>query len=145
MKKKSASQSAFFNLRLLMGLFMAQWRFSGAAGLWRVLRASAAEKLAAAKSINPLVPALFDCSKIRQLGIDKQENFRAGAIMIHCGEAEAGSPSPVSASSKLMQKLLTWRPCLARQTSTWSPAPTPLLMLSSRRRTLRLIQIIPSR
>ena len=38
------------------------------------------------KSISALVPPGFDCSKIRQMGIDKQENFRSGAIMIFCHE-----------------------------------------------------------
>ena len=38
MKKKSTSQSAFFNLRVLIGLFIAfRRRFSGAPRLWRVL------------------------------------------------------------------------------------------------------------
>ena len=37
--------------------------------------------------MDQLVPAGFDCAKIRELGIDKQENLRAGAIMIACGEA----------------------------------------------------------
>ena len=41
------------------------------------------------------MPVGFDCTKIRQLGIDKQENFRAGAIMIACGAAEGGSGSSV--------------------------------------------------
>ena len=31
------------------------------------------------------MPVGFDCSKIEELGIDKMENFRAGAIMIACG------------------------------------------------------------
>jgi hypothetical protein len=52
---------------------------------------------------------MFDCSKIRQLGIDKMENFRAGAIMIHCGLAKGGSePDQVggsSAFSKLVRNL----------------------------------------
>jgi hypothetical protein len=59
-------------------------------------------------SIDPLVPAGFDCSKIQQLGIDKQENMRAGAIMIFCGQAKGGEPGEGSASSafsKLLQNL----------------------------------------
>ena len=36
-------------------------------------------------SNDPLVPVGFDCSKIQEKGIDKMENFRAGAIMIACG------------------------------------------------------------
>src|SRR5258708_35497235 len=33
----------------------------------------------------------IDCSEIRALGIDKQENLRAGIVMIECGLAPAGS------------------------------------------------------
>src|SRR2546430_17126216 len=59
--------------------------------------------------IDPLVPAGFDCSKIHELGVDKQESLRAGAIMIFCGEAqggELGKPPSSSAFSKLVQKLI---------------------------------------
>ena len=42
------------------------------------------------QSTDPLVPVGFDCSRVRELGIDKQENLRAGAIMIACGEAQGG-------------------------------------------------------
>src|SRR4030095_4348712 len=48
----------------------------------------------------------FDCSKIQQLGIDKQENLRAGAIMIFCGAAEGGSGSAGGTFSKLVQQLM---------------------------------------
>jgi len=41
----------------------------------------------------PLAANGFDCSKIHELGIDKQMNFRAGAIMIACGEAQGGGSS----------------------------------------------------
>src|ERR1043166_6822236 len=107
MKKKSTSQSAFFNLRVLVGLFI------GIAGVSLALLATAnpAGRSAAAKRVvapspgkykvttrsqyvSPLVPPGFDCSKIHQLGIDKMEGFRAGAIMIFCGEAKGGSASP---------------------------------------------------
>ena len=40
---------------------------------------------------SPLVPKEFDCTSIPRLGIDKQENFRAGAIMIACGQAQGGA------------------------------------------------------
>jgi hypothetical protein len=59
--------------------------------------------------MNPLVPPFFDCSKIRELGIDKQENFRAGAIMIFCGEAKGGEPGETqssSAFSKIVQNAM---------------------------------------
>jgi len=40
------------------------------------------------KTDDPLVPRDFDCSSIQRLGIDRQENLRAGAIMIACGQAD---------------------------------------------------------
>src|SRR5207248_1573720 len=51
----------------------------------------------------------FDCSRIAELGIDIQENLRAGAIMIACGEAEGGSPSP---SEAVIQALIPQLPPL---------------------------------
>src|ERR1700745_2763036 len=35
-----------------------------------------------------VLPPGFDCSKIHEKGIDKQDNMRAGAIMIACGLTE---------------------------------------------------------
>jgi hypothetical protein len=122
MKKKSTSQSAFFNLRVLVGLFIAL------AGVSLALLATAkpAGRSAAAKRViapSPgkykvttqsgwpaLVPPGFDCSKIRQLGIDKMENFQAGAIMIFCGAAKGGG-EPVegrsaSAFSRLVKRVM---------------------------------------
>ena len=121
MKKKSTSQSAFFNLRVLVGLFVAL------AGLSLALLATANPagrsprgkrvvapspgkyRVTTKSSMDPLVPAAFDCSKIKQLGIDRQENFRAGAIMIFCGLAKGGDPdagvADSSAFSKLVQNL----------------------------------------
>src|SRR6266852_4884757 len=40
-----------------------------------------------------VLPPGFDCSQIYEKGIDRQENFRAGQIMIACGLAEGGSAS----------------------------------------------------
>src|SRR5436309_14863303 len=95
MKKKSTSESAFFNLRVLVGMFVLL------AGVFLALlgfgtySAQAQQNYTTTNSIVPLVPAGFDCSKIHELGIDKQENLRAGAIMIFCGEAPGGSASPL--------------------------------------------------
>src|SRR5436309_4964562 len=117
MKKKSTSRSAFFNLRVLIGLF------AGMTGISLALLAAnpfgqknslSAAQLAliqqkygvASSSIDPLVPAAIDCSRIKELGIDKQENLRAGAIMIFCGLSEGGKASHGNASSKLAQKLM---------------------------------------
>src|SRR6266446_6764406 len=118
MKKKSTSQSAFLNLRVLIGLFVALVGVSlallatanpsglGFGASTHARTDHAQQKYAAGNYINPLVPPGFDCSKIRQLGIDKQENLRAGAIMIFCGKAKGGKPSPRAAFSKFVQGLL---------------------------------------
>jgi hypothetical protein len=107
MKKKSTSQSArarrslgeggFFNLRVLIGLCIA---LAGICLALVGLDAFAANSAPVqvknhiiTASNDPLVPVGFDCSKIQELGIDKQENFRAGAIMIACGEADVSGSS----------------------------------------------------
>ena len=123
MKKKSASKSAFFNLRVLIGLCIALAGVSLALlGLDAFAANSAPVKIKnhiITASNDPLVPVGFDCTKIRQLGIDKQENFRAGAIMIACGAAEGGSGSPLWASFSVSRRLSKncWCPCMALGTS----------------------------
>ena len=114
MKKKSASRSAFFNLRVLIGLFVVLAGVFLALASLGTFSASAASSAGAQKKpqqkhkiINiPGLPPGFDCSKIHELGIDRMENFRAGAIMIACGEATGGSASPGNSLVKLVQKLL---------------------------------------
>jgi hypothetical protein len=104
MKQKSTSQSAFFNLRVLIGLFVVL------AGVFLALVSFGTFSAHAQQgprfiinSTNPLVPNGFDCSQIRALGIDKQDNMRAGAIMIACGESEGGSATTFA---ELMQQIL---------------------------------------
>src|SRR6266853_25332 len=116
MKNKSASQSApachsfgeggFFNLRVLIGLFIALAGVFLALLGFGTFAAQAQQNYSLGQSIDPLVPAGFDCSRIHELGIDKQENMRAGAIMIACGEAQGGSASPFRAFAQLIQGLL---------------------------------------
>src|SRR5439155_21974908 len=113
MKKKSSSQSAFFNLRVLPGLFMVlAGVFLALLGLG-VFSAQAqpqkddiSAKYLGTKSINPLIPPGFDCAKIHELRIDKMENLRAGAIMIFCGEAEGGKPTRAVAFSQFVNSLV---------------------------------------
>src|SRR5437773_4974443 len=117
MKKHSTSASAparrnlgeagFFNVRVLIGLFVIL------AGVFLALLGFGAFSAQAQQKyrfvlnpIDPLVPAGFDCAKIHELGIDKQENLRAGAIMIACGEADGGSASPGGAFSQIAQEFL---------------------------------------
>jgi Bacterial Ig-like domain len=120
MKKKPTSQSAFLNLRVLIGLFVAlagvslallatgnPARLGFGASAARSAQALQRYKfITKSQYISPLVPSGFDCSKIHELGIDKQENLRAGAIMIFCGLSEGGKPSSHGkAFSKLVHNL----------------------------------------
>src|SRR6266545_3946716 len=110
MKKKSASQSAFFNLRVLIGLsVILAGVFLALAGLgtFSAITASSAQAQQKHKIINIQgLPPGFDCSTIHEKGIDKMENLRAGFIMIACGEAQGGSASPAGTFSQFVQKLL---------------------------------------
>ena len=103
MKKKSASRSAFFNLRVLLGLavvlggVLLALASSGVFSVTaqNIIRAMSKGKVIT-QSSDPLVPVGFDCSTIHEKGIDKQENFRAGAIMIACGEVRGSATSATS-------------------------------------------------
>src|SRR2546430_4251301 len=110
MKKKSASQSAFFNLRVLIGLlivlagvFLALAGF----GTFSALAQAQQKNKIITNSKDPLVPNGFDCSKIHELGIDRQENMRAGAILIACGRAQGGSASVLETVSQAIQRTVT--------------------------------------
>src|SRR6267378_3076979 len=110
MKKKSTSKSAFFNLRVLIGLFVVlAGVFLALAGLgtFSALTASNAQAQQRHKIINvPGLPPGFDCSTIHEKGIDKMESLRAGLIMIACGESPGGSTSTAGTFSQFVQKLL---------------------------------------
>src|SRR5947207_2854551 len=109
MKKKSASQSAFFNFRVLIGLFiLLAGVFLALAGLgtFSAITASSAQAQQKHKIIDiPGLPPGFDCATIHEKGIDRQENLGAGLIMIACGESTGGSASPYPAFSQLLRKL----------------------------------------
>ena len=108
-------KGGFFNLRILIGLFIVSAGIClGLAGLgaFSALTAGMAQAQQSNKIItnskNPLVPHGFDCSKIHELGIDKQMSFRAGAIMIACGQAQGGgtsASSPLGALTQFIRKL----------------------------------------
>src|SRR5215470_7210330 len=112
MKKKSASRSAFFNLRVLIGLFIVL------AGVFLALASIGTFSAIAARPIRTHqkpkhkiiniqgLPPGFDCSTIYKKGIHKMEGFRAGLIMIACGEATGGSPSAYPAFSRLVRKVM---------------------------------------
>src|SRR5438128_12568041 len=105
MKKKSTSQSApacrslgeggFFNLRILLAsVFCLAGVFIALLGFGAFSAQAQQNHSIINQSIDPLVPAMFDWSKIREIGIDNQENIRVGAIMIYCDEAQGGPRSP---------------------------------------------------
>src|SRR5437763_4379830 len=110
MNKKSASRSAFFNLRVLIGLFIVlAGVFLALIGLgtFSGLTASSAQAQQKHKIINvPGLPPGFDCATIHEKGIDKMEGFRAGLIMIACGEAEGGIGMAGKTFARRAQKLL---------------------------------------
>jgi hypothetical protein len=97
MKEKSTSQSAFLNIRVLGGLCLVLLgTFLGLAGFgaFSALAQTAVNRpKIIIHSDNPLVPVPFDCSRIHELGIDRQINMRAGAIMIACGEIGGSQPA----------------------------------------------------
>ena len=154
MKKKSASQSAFFNLRVLVGLFI------GLVGVSLALLATAnplKPNVASSQQkykvttksqyISPLVPPGFDCSSIHELGLDKMENLRAGAIMIFCGLAKGGEPDEGGGYQCVQQPCtnLTAPVTYGGTTWIWLLGRKALRTLFSRRHTLRLTRITPTR
>ena len=117
MKKKSTSQSipvcrtlgeaGFFNPRILIGLVVIlAGVFLALLGFGAFSAQAQQNRTIITQSTDPLVPVGFDCSRIRDLGIDKQENLRAGAIMIACGLSKGGRPFHGDGVSKLVQKLM---------------------------------------
>src|SRR6059058_6444170 len=109
MKNKSTSQSAFFNLRVLIGLFVVLTGvFLALIGLgtFSGLTASSAKAQQTHKIINVAgLPPGFDCATIHERGIDRMENLGAGLIMIACGESPGGAASAHPAFSQLLHKV----------------------------------------
>src|SRR5437016_2420222 len=106
--KKSTNQSAFFNLRVLIGLFIVLagvFLALAGSGTFSALAQALQKSHIITDSKDPLVPNGFDCSKIHELGVDRQENMRAGAIMMACGQAQGGSASHGGILSQVIQKL----------------------------------------
>src|SRR5215471_20331837 len=109
MKQKSTSQSAFFNMRVLIGLFVVLAGVFLAAvgfGTFSGLTASSAKAQQTHKIINVAgLPPGFDCATIHDMGIDRMEGLRAGLILIACGESPGGSATSFGAFSQLLNSL----------------------------------------
>jgi hypothetical protein len=112
MKKKSASRSAFFNFRVLIGVFIVlAGVFLALAGLGTFSAITASSAQAQQKQKHKIIniqglPPGFDCSKIHELGIDRMEGLKWGLIMLACGEGHGGFSSATTAFGRLIQKLL---------------------------------------
>ena len=82
--RRSLSEGGFFNLRVLIGLFVAVagvvLALLGFGAFSTASNAQAQQNYTITNPTNPLVPPGFDCSKIYELGIDKQENIRTAPI-----------------------------------------------------------------
>src|SRR5437016_12158024 len=110
MKKKSASRSAFFNIRVLIGLFiLLAGVFLALIGLgtFSGLTASSAQAQQKHKIIDIQgLPPGFDCATLYEKGFHKMESLRAGLIRIASGEAVGGgSGSSRSAFCRVIQQL----------------------------------------
>lgn len=109
MKKKSASRSAFFNVRVLIGLFIliaGVFLALAAVGTFSGITANSAQaQQKKTKILNiPGLPPGFDCATIHERGIDKMEGLKWGLLMINCGEGSVGTPSGIL--PQVVQKLL---------------------------------------
>lgn len=111
MKKTSSSKSAFFYVRTSIGLalilagvllaLMSLGQFKAQAQQQRKTASSDRNDLL----FKALVPPMFDCSQLSALGIDKQENLRAGVIQIYCG-AKGGSATDEDGNYSVAQDVL---------------------------------------
>ena len=108
MKTKSVSQSAFFYVKASIGLVLLLAGVSLAVMGVGQFSAKASTNPINGKSFpNALVPVAFDCAQLHSLGIHMQENMRAGAMMIYCGESQGGSEDPDGpASQSFAQQIL---------------------------------------
>jgi hypothetical protein len=107
MNKNHRARPAFFHVRVLISVCILLSALLLALLSFDRSSLQAQQKYGnATRSTDSLVPPLFDCSRIHELGFDKQENLRAGAIMIACGLSEGGKPFRGSAVSNFVQKLL---------------------------------------
>src|SRR6266550_478411 len=117
MKKKSASHSAFFNPRVLLGVLIVLAGVSlalfAANPFGRGTVRNQQQNQTGAPAIDPSVlPPGFDCSQVFNMGINRQDNMLAGLIMLACGYTQPASPVQGSrvfgdgGLSQWMEKLL---------------------------------------
>jgi len=101
MKNKSASLSAFVTPRILIslcivltGVFLALASIGVFSPTGQNIAQAKQKYNHTISSIDlSVLPPGFDCSQVHEKGIDKQDNMRAGLIMIACGLSQGGSAS----------------------------------------------------
>jgi len=129
--RRSLREGGFFNVRVLIGVFMVLVAIFLALLGSGALSASAASSAKGQQKYSPTINSIdlsvlspgFDCSKVHELSIDKQENMRAGAVMIACGLAE-GVQLPAAADSSATGPPSGSATCCRRPCS--SAAPTSM-------------------
>ena len=100
--RRTFGESGFLNLRVLIDLFVILAGVFLALLGFGAFSAQAQQKYRfVLNSMDPLGPPGFDCAKIDELGIDKQENLRAGAIMIGAARQREAQHLPVTPSRSL--------------------------------------------
>jgi hypothetical protein len=107
-QKETRRSTRVVNLRVLVGrlmVFTGILLALGGVGAFSALAQTQQKQKIITNSKDPLVSNGFDCSKIYELGIGRQQNLRADAIMIACGQAQGGSTSHGSIVSQVIQKL----------------------------------------
>src|SRR6266700_3996855 len=122
MNKNSTSQSAFTLRLLVASVFCAASVVITLLGFGTFSAEAQLRQRIIMQSTDPLVPVGFDCSRISELGIDKQENLRAGAIMIACGEAPGGRHS-LPLTRKTPTRSLS--PTTTHEAATSAPSTSP--------------------
>ncbi len=108
MKKTPNRQSAFFHLRTSAGLLLTLAGVSLAVfGLGQFQARAEDEEMEANSTVAmALVPPMVDCAQMRAEGITRQENLRAGAIAIFCGDLQGGATSTPVDGHQIVQQIL---------------------------------------
>src|SRR5436309_15274848 len=76
--RRSPGEGGFFNLRVLIAFFVfLAGVFLALVGFGGFSAQAQQNRTIITQPSDPLVPAGFDCSRIHELGIDKQENMRS--------------------------------------------------------------------
>ena len=110
-KKETNSQSAFLYLRVSIGVLLVLTGVVLALlGIGQFPAHAQQRDESATSGISALVPPAFDCAQFYALSLNVQENLRAGALAIYCGQAIGGSPdaegAPMSFAEELLAPLL---------------------------------------